>query len=148
MKGEKTPVKTQETTLDLIAEDCIGVRARLLNRVVSRVYDDALRPLGLRTSQLNILVVAARKGLVRPAQVGSRNVDRMRTRGWSEVIEDEKDARAHRLRVSAKGRRLIEKASPAWEAARREVKNLLGQEEVAALVRAAEKVRHPPGLDR
>jgi DNA-binding MarR family transcriptional regulator len=152
------PVKTQETTPDLIAEDCIGVRARLLNRVVSRVCDDALRPLGLRTSQLNILVVAARKGLVRPAQVGSRlkaeistvsrNVDRMRTRGWIEVIEDEKDARAHRLRVSAKGRRLIEKASPAWEAAQREVKNLLCQEEVAALVRAAEKVRHPPGLDR
>ena len=145
------PVKQHRTTPDLIAEDCIGVRIRLLNRVVTRIYDDALRPLGLKTSQLNILVVTARLGLARPAQICSRlkmeistvsrNVDRMRTRGWIDVIDDEKDARAHRLRVSAKGRRLIEKAGPAWEAAQREVKDLLGPEEAAALVRAAEKVR-------
>ena len=139
------------TTPDLIAQDCIADRMRLLNRVVTRIYDDALRSLGIKTSQLNILVVTARLGLARPAEICdqlkidistvSRNVDRMRARGWIEVVDDEQDARAHQLRLSAKGRQILEKAKPAWEKAQMKVKKLLGQSGVAALVRAAEKVR-------
>ena len=45
---------------------------RLLNRVVTKTYDDALRPLGIKTSQLNILVVTARLGLARPAEISDR----------------------------------------------------------------------------
>ncbi len=144
-------MKTQKTTPDLIAQDCIGVRMRLLNRVVTKIYDDALRPLGMKTSQLNILVVTARLGLVRPAQISSRlkmelstvsrNVDRMRARGWIEVIDDEKDARAHQLRLSMEGKRLLEEARPAWEEAQRKIKDLVGRPGVEAIVSAAEKVR-------
>jgi len=143
--------ETQNTTPDLIAQDCIADRMRLLNRVVTKIYDDALRSLGIRTSQLNILVVTARLGLARPAEICdqlkidistvSRNVDRMRARGWIEVVDDEQDARAHQLRLSTKGRQILEKAKPAWEKAQMKVKKLLGQSGVAALVRAAEKVR-------
>ncbi len=124
---------------------------RLLNRVVTRIYDDALRSLGIKTSQLNILVVTARLGLARPAEICdqlkidistiSRNVDRMRARGWIEVVDDEQDGRAHQLRLSAKGHQILEKAKPAWEKAQMKVKKLLGQSGVAALVGAAEKVR-------
>ena len=117
----------------------------------TKIYDDALRPLGMKTSQLNILVVTARLGLARPAQISSRlkmeistvsrNVDRMRARGWIEVIDDEKDARAHQLRLSVEGQRLLEKAKPAWEEAQQKVKDLLGEPGVEAVVSAAEKVR-------
>ncbi len=127
------------------------MRMRLLNRVVTRIYDDALRPLGMKTSQLNILIVTARLGLVRPAQIRdrlkmdlstvSRNVARMRARGWIEVVEDEKDARAHQLRLSAAGRRLLEQARPAWDKAQEEVKELLGHAGVKAIMSGAEKVR-------
>ena len=141
----------QNTTPDLIAQDCIAVRMRLLNRVISKVYDDALRPLGIKTSQFNILVVPARLGLVRRAEIRdrlkmdistvSRNVDRMRAKGWIEVVDDEQDARAHQFRLSAPGRQLLEKARPAWEKAQAKVKKLLGQSGVEALVGAAERVR-------
>ena len=33
------------TSIDTIARTCIAVRLRLLNRVVTNLYDDALRPL-------------------------------------------------------------------------------------------------------
>ncbi len=144
-------MEPKNTTPDLIAQDCIADRMRLLNRVVTRIYDDALRSLGIKTSQLNILVVTARLGLARPAEICdrlkidistvSRNVDRMRARGWIEVVDDEQDARAHQLRLSAKGRQILEKAKPAWEKAQMKVKKLLGRSGVASLVRAAEKVR-------
>jgi DNA-binding MarR family transcriptional regulator len=147
----KMKKRTKTTTPDLIAQDCIAVRMRLLNRVVSKVYDDALRPLGLKTSQLNILVVTARRGLVRPAEIRgqlkmdistvSRNVDRMRAKGWIEVVEDEQDGRAHQLRLSAIGQRLLEKAKPAWDQAQGKVKELLGRDGIEAIMRGAERVR-------
>jgi len=43
-----------DRTIDTIAKTCIAMRLRLLNRVVTNCYDDALRPLGLKVSQLNI----------------------------------------------------------------------------------------------
>src|SRR5882724_1755661 len=54
------------TNIDIISRTCIAVRLRLLNRVVTNFYDDALRPLGLKVSQLNILIVTAGLRLARP----------------------------------------------------------------------------------
>ena len=61
--------KATTTSIDTISKTCIAVRLRLLNRVVTNFYDDALRPLGLKVSQLNILIITARLGLARPGQV-------------------------------------------------------------------------------
>ena len=136
--------------IDAIARTCIAVRLRLLNRVVTNLYDDALRPLGLKVSQLNILIVTARLGLARPAQVCdllqldvstlSRNVKPLQAHGWLEVVPEE-DARAQPFRLTAQGKRLIEKAIPAWEEAQRQAGDLLGAEGVALLDKAARKLR-------
>ena len=138
------------SSIDTIAKTCIAVRLRLLNRVVTNFYDDALRPLGLKVSQLNILVVTAKLGLARPAQVCdilqldastlSRNVKPLQAHGWLEVVPEE-DARAQPFRLTPQGKRLIEKAVPAWEEAQRRATELLGEEGVALLDRAARKLR-------
>src|SRR5215831_6251735 len=142
--------KATASSIDTIARHCIVVRMRLLNRVVTNLYDDALRPLGLKASQLNLLVVTAKLGLARPAEVCdilqldtstlSRNVERMRAHGWLEVVPEE-DARTQPFRLTAQGRRLIEKAVPAWEHAQRQATELLGSEGVALLDRAAKSLR-------
>src|SRR5271170_5163406 len=142
--------KPTNTSIDTISRTCIAVRLRLLNRVVTNFYDDALRPLGLKVSQLNILVVAARLGLARPAQVCailqldtstlSRNVERMRAHRWLEVVPEE-DARAQSFQLTPQGKRLIEKAIPAWEEAQRQAVDLLGDEGIALLDKAARKLR-------
>src|SRR4029077_20435124 len=105
--------KPTNSNIDTIAKTCIAVRLRLLNRVVTNFYDDALRPLGLKVSQLNILVVTAKVGVARPAQVCeilhldtstlSRNVERMRAKGWLEVVPAE-DAREQPFRLTAQGK--------------------------------------------
>ena len=140
------------SNIDTIARTCIAVRLRLLNRVVTNLYDDALRPLGLKVSQLNILIVAAKLGLARPAQVCdilhldtstlSRNVERMRARAWLEVVPGE-DARTQPFRLTARGRKLLERAVPAWEEAQGQAAVLLGDEGLALLDRAAGKLGMP-----
>ena len=137
------------STIDTIAKTCVAVRLRLLNRVVTSFYDEALRPLGLKVSQLNILIVTAKLGLARPAQVCeilqldtstlSRNVKPLQAHGWLEVVPEE-DARSQPFRLTAHGKRLIEKAIPAWEKAQQQASELLGNEGIALLDNAAKKV--------
>ena len=142
---DQAPTSSTET----IARSCIAVRLRLLNRVVTNFYDEALRPVGLKVSQLNILIVTAKLGLARPAQVCeilqldvstlSRNVKPLQTHDWLEVVPDE-DARAQPFRLTPQGKRLIEKAVPAWEQAQRQAIELLGDEGIALLDKAAKKL--------
>ncbi len=137
------------TSIDTIVKTCIAVRLRLLNRVVTNFYDDALRPLGLTISQLNILVVTSKLGLARPRQICeilqldtstlSRNVERMRAHGWLEVVPEE-DARAQPFRLTLQGKRLIEKAVPLWERAQRQATELLGDEGIALLEKASKRL--------
>ena len=63
------PMTKPATTIETIATSCIAGRLRLLNRVITNLYDDALRPLGVKLSQGNILAVTAKLGVARPAQV-------------------------------------------------------------------------------
>jgi DNA-binding MarR family transcriptional regulator len=137
-----------QAMIDKIAEECIAVRLRMLNRVITNIYDNALRPLDLRASQMNVLVAAAAMGTVRPLEVCeylqldvstlSRNVDRMKARGWLEVVPD-KDGRAQPFRLTPQGRKLLEKAVPAWREAQQQAKKVLGNGFVEQLNQAMKR---------
>src|SRR6059058_3950830 len=99
--------------IDKVAGECVAVRLRMLNRVITNIYDDALRPLGLKVSQMNILVAAAKMGTAQPLDVCaylhldvstlSRNVERMKARRWVEVVPDEADGRSQPFRLTPQG---------------------------------------------
>ena len=137
-------------SIDTIAETCIAMRLRTLCRVVTKVYDDALRPIGLKASQANILVAAWKLGLASPLRVCdvlqmdpstlSRNVERMRAKGWLEVVPAN-DAREQPFRLTGAGRKLLEKAVPRWEQAQAQAQQLLGEEGVAVLRKTVKRVR-------
>ena len=126
----------------LVARDCIATRLRMANRVITRVYDGALRPLGLTVTQMSMLVVAEHRGLIRQSEVGaelqlddstlSRNLERMRANGWLEEVSGD-DARVHSYRLTEAGRALVGKAIPAWRTAQREAERLLGDAGMHAL---------------
>ncbi len=132
-----------------IANECIAVRLRLINRAVSNIYDDALRPFGLKVSQMNILVVVSLRKIVRPSEIGevlqidrstlSRNIDRMKSRDWLESIEDE-DARAQPVRLTKSGKDLLKEVSPAWEEAQAQATELMGDKFIASVRDTARQV--------
>ncbi len=140
---------SEEPVADLIAGECLAVRVRLLNRTITGIYDEALRSLGMTVGQLNILVVVARLGPISPGDVArrlnmekstlSRNVDRMRSHGWLVVLPGE-SGRHQMLRISTKGRKLLEKAVPLWKEAQARAKAVLGQRGVRSIHRVADAV--------
>ena len=137
------------TNIETIAKTCIAGRLRLLNRVVTNIYDDALRPFGLKISQGNILIFTGKMGVATPVQICeflqldistlSRNLELLRKNGWVEDVPGE-DARSHPFRLTAEGKLLIEKAIPAWEKAQAEARELLGDDLVSLLNKAVKKV--------
>jgi DNA-binding MarR family transcriptional regulator len=143
-------MKKAVTTVESIATSCIAGRLRLLNRVVTNLYDDALRPFGVKLSQGNVLAVTAKLGVARPSQVCdileldtstlSRTVDRMAGNGWLEILPDD-DGRSHPFRLTDEGRRLMERALPAWERAQAEATKLLGEDGLRLLDEAIRRVK-------
>ena len=141
--------KRLKAMIDQVANECVAVRLRMLNRVVTNIYDEALRPLDLKVSQMNILVAAAKMGTARPIEVCehlhldvstlSRNVERMKARGWLEVVPDE-DGRSQPFRLTSQGRKLLEKAIPAWSQSQQQVKKVLGEAFVEQLNQAMQRV--------
>ena len=138
------------TMINKVASECVAVRLRMVNRVITNVFDDALRSLDLKVSQMNILVAAAKMGTARSIEVCehlhlgvstlSRNVGRMKARGWLEVVPDQ-DARSQPIRLTPQGRKLLERAFPAWSAAQQQVKKILGDGFVEQLNQAMKRIR-------
>jgi DNA-binding MarR family transcriptional regulator len=141
-----TSAAARTSAAQIIASECVSVRLRALNRSLTSVYDEALRPLGLRVGQLNILVAVACMGEAKPANLCrllcmdkstlSRDAKVMQRHGWLEEGMG-KDARTRPLRITRTGSRLLEKCLPAWRSAQAKAKDLLGDEGAAALFRAA-----------
>lgn len=135
---------TTEDMSQKIARECIAMRVRRLNRVVTKIYDDSLRPLGLRTAQQTILVAISLMKIPTPTDIErrlslekstvSRNVDRMHRRGWVAFVPGE-DGRSHHLKLTAKGVKLLRESTAVWQVAQKKVASLLGKEGVTALSR-------------
>src|SRR4051812_28010913 len=149
MMSDAMDAESMQAMIDKIAGECVAVRLRMLNRVITNIYDNALRPLDLKVSQMNILVAAAKMGTARPLEVCeylhldvstlSRNVDRMKARGWLEVVPD-RDGRSQPFQLTPQGRELLEKAVPAWSTAQQQVKQVVGDGFVNQLNQAMKRV--------
>ena len=116
-----------EDTVDLsLCAQCHCLAARRNARAITRLYEEKLRPHGLRATQFSILVALALTG---PKPIGAlaeglgldrttltRGAALLERDGWVEA-EPSEDARERRLRLTKAGRRKLEAAYPAWKAA-------------------------------
>ena len=129
-----------------IGGNCIGFRLRLLDRVVARIYDDALRAHELRRTQLDLLAALQRFGPASPAQLIrilgleksslSRNLRRLIKRGLVAEMAGA-DRRCHVLDLTEAGHKQLTDALPDWRRAQSEVEELLGAESGEAIRRMA-----------
>jgi DNA-binding MarR family transcriptional regulator len=133
-----------------VGRECLGFRVRMLNRMITAIYDDALTGVGLKASQFSLMVTAANRKATRPAELAkflemdestlSRNVERMCAKGWLGLEPDE-DRRSHLIKVTKEGMALLRKGYPAWQKAQGEVNRRLGSDNVAALKSVLRKLR-------
>ncbi len=128
--------KSAQAVADEIASECVMTRWRMTNRVLAAVYDEGLRPFGLKSSQLSLLVAVTKAGPVRRIELGrllsldpstlTRNLAVMLKHGWIEEVPDDGDQRGAPLATAATGRKLLERIAPAWRRAQDRAKKMLG----------------------
>lgn len=142
-----TETDTRQIAQD-IASDCVGARIRMLNRKISRIYDDMIRPHGLRFSQMNILTIVSLHEPIAPAEVGrtlelekstlSRNVALMQGKNWIEILPGEGNGQL--LRTTEAGRGLLADAAPSWREAQARVEKLLGRQTTTTIRQAVDRL--------
>ncbi len=126
-----------------MARECIGMRARMLDRAVTGVFNAGLEGLGVKLSQLNVVIAIAKLQPAAPSDVAralhleastlSRNAERLRASGFVAVVDGD-DARSRRYALTAQGEALIEAAYPVWCEAQRAAKKLLGDDGTEVLM--------------
>lgn len=116
--------KQAKDIAEQMSQECVARRLRQVNRTITRLYDEALRPHGLTVNQLNILAVIISERQIQPGRLGqslgmekstvSRTIDRMEKKGWLKVAQG-KDSRTQLLTVTQKGRQLLLSVTPVWD---------------------------------
>ncbi len=124
------------TTMSVPNLPCLCANLRRAARALTQIYEEALRPLGLRGPQFTILQTLSIAGEItqgRMAQILAidsttltRTLAIMERQGWIARREGE-DRREWRIQLSKAGRSKFERALPHWEKAQALVKTKLGE---------------------
>ena len=114
---------------------CVCTTLRIVARAATQLYDDVLRPSGLRVTQFSILAAIARMGEASLKQLeDALAVDQTTlTRGLGLLERDgliergpHPDGRIKAMRLTPKGRRALDVARPLWARAQDRVLRELG----------------------
>jgi DNA-binding MarR family transcriptional regulator len=128
-----------------VAKECTGMRVRQVSRLLTRIYDEGLRPLGIQETQFSLLVAVAMFGedgvtmgalageLVMDRTTLTRNIVPLEKSGYLRVARSADDARARVILLTRSGERLVESAYPLWEEAQSKIRRTLGEERFEAL---------------
>jgi DNA-binding MarR family transcriptional regulator len=116
---------------------CLCNALRQASRAVSRLYDEELRGIGLRTTQYSLLELLRRSGEVRQRDLAgltlheettlTRNLRPLVDARWVAVRTGD-DRREKWLTITAAGVAKLEEARPAWERVQTRIQALLPEE--------------------
>ena len=128
--------KAADTSLSqMLLDSCMCHRARMAARVVTRAYDDALRPTQLRATQVSVLAAVGARGALSIKSLAdtlqmerstlTRNLRPLEKRGYVELAP-ERRYRSRVLTLTPAGRAALVSALPLWEGAQRTLKRRVG----------------------
>lgn len=126
------------------ASPCVCTTVRRADRALTRIYDEALQPSGLLTTQYALLSTLARVGepmlhsalaeaqLMSPATL-SRNLKPLQRDGLLRIAPGQ-DRRTRYVELTSAGCEALERARPLWRAVQAQVRETAGTERIETLV--------------
>jgi DNA-binding MarR family transcriptional regulator len=123
---------------------CVCTTVRRADRALNRVYDQALQPSGLLTTQYALLSTLARAGepmlhsalaeaqVMSPATL-SRNLRPLQRDGLLRMTPG-RDRRTRYVELTSAGHEALERARPLWRAVQAQVRETAGVERIDLLV--------------
>ena len=122
---------------EVTAGACLATRVRQLSRIITRVYDDAMRPLGITASQYTLLAQLAARDSITAVEIGheldiekstlSRNLKRLLALGHINM-DPPAGRRGRGLHLTPKGQAVLKEAFPVWQDAQKRAIGVMGAE--------------------
>lgn len=134
----ETPALTFDDTCR-VGDACLCLHAQRAARVLARLFDEALRPVGLTNGQFSLLMALNRPKPARMSDVATvLAMDRttltaalktLEQRGLVQIATDPEDRRSRLLALTGDGRACLESALPIWQRTHGELENRLADPE-------------------
>lgn len=144
--NRRTPGRAELTE---VATGCACRSLRRAARAVTQLYDDTLRPSGLRITQFTLLVAVALSEPVSITRLAdaldldrttlARDLKPLTERGLLEITAGE-DKRRRVVRLTRQGREAIARAYPLWQQAQAQIVQGSGTERWRAVAGGLEEV--------
>lgn len=130
------PTESHKKIINKIAGNCLSVRLRLMSRIITHIFDEALRHHGIKASQITILVAISgfermtSKQLCRALHMDTSTFSRalviLKKNNWVQV-EPSGKGKVLKIEVTRQGYEKIEAVYPDWEIAQKEAIEVLGE---------------------
>jgi len=141
MREQNSTSDFSETT-DYAAE-CASLNLRKASRFITSLYDEYLRPVGLRSTQLSLLMALEQAGSVTITSLSEillmdrttlpRDLKPLERQGWVSIKEGE-DRRKRFIALTPDGRDLLKRALPLWEQAQIRIRDYMGDDRYKGLL--------------
>lgn len=129
---------------------CVCFQLRRTSRAVTQLYDAALKPSGLRSTQFALLVAVAKKRSITISDLGdllvidqttlSRSLRNLQRMGHIDLVSGA-DRRERLVRLSPKGRRVLYKSLPYWGKVQAEVVSVLTQPDWSEIQKSLDGIK-------
>lgn len=136
MTAAKRPEPSIDTACAMVAATCVGTSVRRASRALTRFYDSALAPSGLRSTQFAVLVAVFRGTGATLTSVANaigmdrstlpRNLRPLVRRGWVTLLPAP-DRRRRILTITKAGERQLVKTIPYWRQAQQRILKAIGR---------------------
>ncbi|AFY62627.1 MarR family winged helix-turn-helix transcriptional regulator [Synechococcus sp. PCC 6312] len=134
MDQQITPLDS--TVLQQVVSGCACFQLRKATRVITKHFDDALRPTGLLITQFTVLAALGLAGVVSIHELAdilvmdrttlTRNLQPLERQGWI-TIAPGLDQRTRLVYLTPKGEQILSQAFPLWQQAQATIEASLGQ---------------------
>ncbi len=127
-----------------IGRSCACYNLRRAARAITRLYDDFLKPSGLRATQYSVLMAAHIRGPVTLTKLADLTVTERTTLTRNLTLLEKKgflrigvgiDRRERRVAITEHGREALMAAIPLWELAQAQIEKGLGKDRMGCFLR-------------
>lgn len=135
-------------SVSFVPAECVGMHIRRASRIITQIYDAALRPVGLVLNQFTLLVAIHLVESTPITQLAeelftnqttlTRNLKVLEKRGLV-VIKPGEDRRVRFVSLTLEGSAILTQALPLWQQAQTQVQERFGQQQYQTLLSVLSK---------
>ncbi|MEO0651323.1 MAG: MarR family winged helix-turn-helix transcriptional regulator [Planctomycetota bacterium] len=147
--GANETVARAREAAHAMARQCLGSRARILSRSITRIFDERFRAFDVTGAQLYLLGAIGYFGAKSPSELAralsmdkstlSRNLQRLVDRRLV-AIDSSGRGRGQSVDLTEEGGELLLRIQPAWTEAQAQVRELLGVEDAGLLIQLGNRL--------